>query len=1027
MHFFSTLTRCVLLLFLLTAAFASFAQITISGKVTAANGEPLIGATVQAKETSTGTTTDVDGNYSIEVAGENSVLVFSYIGYQNAEVTVGAQRVINAALELSSNLLDEIVVVGYGTQTKSDVTGAISSVKGETIQNLPVIGASQALQGRTAGVTVVRNGGAPGDGGSIRVRGTGTVNSADPLIIVDGVPLAFGSINDINPNDIESIEVLKDASASAIYGQRAANGVVIVTTKKGGLSEQLGVELNAYTGTSNAVKTIDVLDAPTLAALKREAYTNDGLAVPAIWNEQAFQVQRTNWQEELLGQGTTQNYDLAVRGGGQKSSFAISGGYFKEDGIIEKSYFERYYARINSDHKINSWLTLGENLQFTRQRGNSLNTTSAQTGLVWSAIRFHPGLPVIVTEPLPGHVIGQYGSSQVSGQFGDINNPIFTVDINDDETYRNRLLGNLYAEIKIFESLKFRANFAVDGSTTDRTFFEPIVSTQIRANSRNRLGRDHNDSYSLLGEYFLTFNKVFSDKHAVNLVGGYTAQSFVSESFYAERRDFANEADDQRYLSVGSAITNATGGKSENSLLSAFGRLNYAFDSKYLLSATFRADGSSKFADGNKWGYFPAFSAGWLISRENFFNTTGLFSFLKITGSWGQLGNENVPGLQYLALINSGRRYSFGGQQVTGASQSRLPNPEISWETAQITNFGLDFGMLDNRLFGTIGYFIKDTKDMLLAPPTIGSIGTASIPNQNVGEVRNQGLELELTYQNRTNSKFQYTISGNAAFIQNEVTKLFDGNFLTSQRYGRPNEEIARTYEGEPMATFYGWKTDGLYQTPEGINSDANISKDPRREQGLIKPGDVRFLDLNGDGLIDDQDRTILGDPFPAITYGLNGTFAYGGFDLGVFILGQGGVEIYNADRMQGLDASYPFNMYAEVENRWNGAGSSNSIPRLSTKRDNRNYRTSDLFLENGAFLRLKNLTLGYTLPNSLTDKIGLNRLRFYITGQNVFTITDYSGLDPELGYISGNLQQNVDYAQYPQARTFIFGLTAGF
>lgn len=718
----------------------AFAQIAVSGKVTDQSGAPLIGVSVLVKGSSAGTATDLDGSYMVQAVDEASVLVFSYIGYTTQEVTVATQRVIDITLQESATQLGTVVVVGYGTQEKQDVTGAISSVKGTDLTNLPVIGASQALQGRAAGVTVVRNGGAPGQGGTIRVRGTGTVNDANPLIVIDGVP--SGSLDDINPNDIESIEILKDASSSAIYGQRAANGVVIVTTKRGKTNQRVSITLNAYTGTSTPVKTIDVLDAPALAALKREAYQNDGRDVPAIWNEQAFQKQRTNWQDELLGNGNTQNYDFSLRGGGDHSTFAISGGYFDESGMMKNSDFKRYYLRLNSDHTINKWLKIGENLQVTRQTGNFLNTTSAQTGVLWSAIRFHPGLPVIAqaNDPIPGHNAGDYGSSQVSGEFGDINNPIFTVDTEDDIYTRHRLLGNIFAEVKLLEGLSFKGNFAVDGTVYDRDFFEIIVNKQIRANSRNRLGRDYIEDYALLAEYFLTYDKILAEKHALNLVGGYTVQEFVSESVYAERRDFSNESEDQRYLGVGTAITGASGGKSENSLVSGFARLNYAFDDKYLFSGTFRADGSSKFAPGNKWGYFPAFSLGWRISRENWFNQDGLISFLKLTGGWGQLGNQNVPGLQYLATITGNRRYSFGGKQVSGSSQGRLPNELISWETAEMANVGLEIGLLDNRLLANLNYFVKNTKDMLLAPPTIGSIGRAAVPDQNVGEVQNKGL-----------------------------------------------------------------------------------------------------------------------------------------------------------------------------------------------------------------------------------------------------------------------------------------------
>ena len=1034
-------SKGVLLTFWVMLAFGnlSLAQLTIKGNVTSGDGIPLIGASVVVQGSSSGTVTNLDGNYELEVPAAESVLEFSYVGYRTKTITVGNQSIIDMVLDEASSLLDEVVVVGYGTQEKEDITGAISSVKGEDFQNLPVTGASQALQGRAAGVNVVRNGGAPGQAGAIRIRGIGTVNNAEPLIIIDGVPVANASINDVNPNDIESIEILKDASASAIYGQRAANGVVLITTKRGGFGEKISVQFNAYAGFSNPVETVDVLDAATLAEVKREAYTNDGREVPEIWTLPVFQETRTDWQDELLQTGNVQNYDFTIRGGGERSAFALSGGYFAEEGMMKNSSFDRYYVRLNSDHKVTDWLTIGENLQFTRQEGNFLNTSSAQSGILWSAIRFHPGLPVIADKgnAIPGHEEGDYGSSSLvpgGGEFGDINNPIFTADTEDDLSTNHRLLGNLYAELKLLEGLKFRANFAIDGEIFDRESFNIIIDRQIRARSRNTLNRNYSEAYSLLGEYFLTYDKTFG-AHALNIVGGYTAQQFVAESINAQRRDYSNEDPDQRFLDAGSTISGASGTRSENSLVSAFTRLSYSFDDKYLLTGTFRADGSSKFADGNKWGYFPAFSAGWRISREPFLADNNLISFLKLTAGWGQLGNQEVPGLQYLALISGGRRYSFGGEQVVGSSQSRFPNEDISWETAEMINVGLDVGFLDNRLLANINYFIKDTKDMLLAPPTVGTTGRTSIPDQNVGELRNQGLELEIAYRNKGTNGFTYSIGANAAFIDNEVTKLFEGSFLGSRNYGRPNEEIARTFVGSPIGTFYGWQTDGLYNSESEVNSDPNIANDPRKEAGQIQPGDVRFVDLNGDGVVDSEDRTILGDPFPDVTYGLNAQFGYQGFDLTLFFLGVAGVDIYNADRMQGLDASYPFNLYADAANRWTSSNTGTDIPRAAINRDNRNFRTSDLFIEDGSFLRLKNLTLGYTFPSSMTSKAGISTLRIYITGQNVFTATGYSGIDPELGYPESsddngsvnNLQANVDYAQYPQPRTWTFGLSVGF
>jgi len=477
------------------------------------------------------------------------------------------------------------------------------------------------------------------------------------------------------------------------------------------------------------------------------------------------------------------------------------------------------------------------------------------------------------------------------------------------------------------------------------------------------------------------------------------------------------------------------GGRSYDALGSWFGRVNYSFNDRYLFTATMRSDGSSKFAPGNQWGVFPAFSLGWRLSEEDFFkNALPIFSNFKLTGGWGQLGNQNVASLQYLALINSTYRYAFGNggvqNQVSGAAQSRLANLNIGWETAEMSNFGLEAGLFKNSLYLSANYFIKDTKKMLLAPPSVGTIGSATIPDQNVGQLRNQGLELEASYKH-TVGAVTFNVSGNATFIKNKITKLATpGGFLATQLYGRGQQEIVRTYEGQPYGTFYGYKTDGIYQNAREIDGDANIANDPRRTDGQIIPGDVRFLDLNNDGIVDDDDRTIIGSPQPKINYGFSAGANYKGFDFTMFFVGVGGVSIYNADRMQGLDASYPLNMYADAMNSWNGEGSSNTIPRMSINNVNRNFRPSDLFVEKGDYLRLKNMTLGYAIPKNAISKLKMSQARIYVTGQNLLTFTKYSGLNPELGYVGsgGSYNQlNVDYAQYPLARTWTIGATISF
>ena len=631
---------------------------------------PLSGASVQEKNTSNGAVADFDGNYVIEVSSSEAVLVFSYLGMQTVERTVGQNTSMDIELEEDANFLDEVVVVGYGTTAKKDVTGAISSIKGDDFKNLPISGIDKALQGRMAGVQVVPNGGAPGGSVAIRIRGTGTVNNSEPLYVVDGMPTA--NIDGVNPNDIESIQVLKDASASAIYGTRAANGVVIVTTRKG-KSGKLNMSVDAYTGFSNVGKTLDVLDAPTLAEIKRERYTNDGIPVNPIWQDAQYQTQLTNWQDALFVTGKTQNVDLNLSGGNDYSTYLFGLGYYNEEGIIEKSAADRVSLRINSDHKIKEWLKIGQTMSLSSRTSNGFNTTSAQTGLIWSAIRFHPGLPIKDSD-------GNYSSNQISSEFGDINNPLFEVDIQDADRRDTRLLANITPEISITPDLKFKANFGVDYTVIDQRSFRPQVLNQIRTTNVNNANRSYDEQFSFLMEYFLTYDKIFGD-HRIGVVGGYTQQSFDYQGFSASARNLPDEDPSQRLLGTGE-LNNMGEYKAHDGLESIFGRVNYSFMDKYLLTATVRSDESSKFAEGNRTGVFPAFSLGWRVSEESFFDVPFMDN-LKVTGGWGELGNQNIDRLQYLARISRGQRYSLGldgSVDVVGANQSSFANTDISWE-----------------------------------------------------------------------------------------------------------------------------------------------------------------------------------------------------------------------------------------------------------------------------------------------------------------------------------------------------------
>ena len=1017
----------------------------IKGNVTDDNGKPLGGVTIKLKGSQRAVVTDERGNFSIK-APPDGTLVISSVGYKEQTISLDGQKTVSVHLQPNATGLADVVVVGYGTQRKKDVTGSISGVKGEDIKNLPVSNAGDALQGRATGVDIVRNDGSPGSVPSIRILGTGTINNSDPLIVIDGVP--SGGLNDVNPNDIASIEILKDASASAIYGSRAANGVVLITTKKGSYDDQLKTSVNLYTGTKTPVKFLKMLEAPDLVALKTEAYTNDGLSVPTVWSNPYYAVQRTDWQRALMGTGSVQNADVAVRGGNTHSNYSLSGNYYNEKGMIVNSYFKRYSFRINSEHKVGKRLKLGENIVYSNTDGAAPNTNSSQTGLVWSAIRFNPAIPVVDSD-------GSWGTSQADNQLGDINNPVATANEIQKYSKTDRILANAYAELEIVNGLKLRANYGYDHSSNDSYEFDNAMPDQTRGPSIASLSQSFNKTKTLLEEYYLTYNHLFGKVHALTLTGGYSAQTYDGNYFSASRSGFSDTSANQRVLNLGSSSSAANTGYNYNpwGLQSYFVRGNYAFMNKYLLTATFRADGSSKFAPGKRWGYFPAFSAGWRVSDEKFYTPEmkRVINSIKITGGWGQLGNQNVGDFQYLSIIGYGSGGGTGGggygynlgtttTNYNGAYITSLANPNITWERAVTTNAAIELATLKNHLIATITYFNKNTSDMLIPYQIVETFGAQTnlpddpgnitLPDYNLGSLNNHGVEIELNYQN-TAGKFNYSLGVNGSFLVNKVTKLYgNSTYLASTPYGRENADIARTYEGQPIASFYGFKSAGLYQTQAQINSDPYIANDPNKAN--IHPGDVRFTDINGDGVIDDNDRVRLGDPNPHFVFGFHGSGGYGHFDLAFNFVGATGFKLYDADRLSGLDATQVYNWYADQKDRWHGEGTSNSIPRLSINNLNDNYRSSDLWVFKGNYLSLKSLSLGYTIPKLNISDWQTPETRFYVSGYNLFMLTKYPGYTPELGYTNVNsttpgLQRGVDLAQYPATRSFTVGATINF
>ena len=994
-------------------------MLLVKGKVVDNKGEALIGVNIRLQGTNLGTTTDINGNFVIN-APDKGVLEISYIGYEKKIVTIAGDQPLNIVMTALPSALGEVVVVGYGTSKKMDVTGSVASVKGADIQNLPVASAAQALDGRASGVNIVRNDGSPGAAPSIRIRGTGTINDANPLVVVDGVPTSNpDALSDINPNDIASVDILKDASAAAIYGTRAANGVVLVTTRKGTYNQKLATNINFYSGFSNTTKYLDLLTAPDLYKLKRERYTNDGAAIDAPWNNTYYATQRTDWQRAIMKTGHVTNGDVNITGGNDVSTYYFSTAVYNEDGIIDKTNFKRFSTRINSEHKVTNWLKLGENIQLSYANNNAFDNNNSQTGLIFSALRFNPAIPLVNPD-------GTYGTSKAfANQLGDINSPYATIQQADRFYKKYRALANAFAEISFLKELKLRVNYAYDGTLNRSYNFNVADVNQARQNTTSSLTQTEGELSSQLLESFITYDKVFGKSH-VTFTGGYSYQNFKTYGFNASRLGYDDTSEDQRVLSLGNSQFNSSVVPDQSSLQSGFARLFYDYDSRFLATVTFRADGSSKFAPTKRWGYFPAFSLGWRLSNEAFIKNISWISNLKLTGGYGELGNQNIGTFQYASLIKLGSTYEnngypFGGVGYTGAAVYSLANPDIAWERTAMTNVSVDAGFLNNQLSTTLTWFNKNTKDMLLSPPVVGAAGSVAIPNQNIGTMNNHGVEVEINYQG--GNKVKYSFGANASFIKNKVTKLNgEGTFVGSTVYGRSSQEISRTYQGQPIASFYGWKTNGLYQTQADIDNDPSLKNDSRKAN--IKPGDVRFLDLNGDGQIDGNDRTTLGNPNPNVTAGLQGSISYKGFDFSANFTGVFGVSLYNADRMQGIDPTYPFNLYAEDLGRWTAAGTSNTIPRMSLDRANDNYRTSDLFVESGNYVSLKNATLGYTLPVSWTKKATLKGVRLYASGQNLFFITKYKGYTPELGYTNGNLQRGVDVAQYPSIRTITFGLT---
>ena len=1023
----STYARCMVLTLLgLSILTLSYAQDqTISGTVEAPEEGPLPGVNVLVKGTTIGTVTDLEGNYRITAPDDESVLVFSSIGYTTQEVPVGSQSTINVSLDPDVKSLSEVVVIGYGTQERRDLTGAVSSVNAEDFKNMAVTSVEQGLQGRVAGVNVVQQSGQPGAGMQVQIRGIGSIGNSEPLYVIDGIPVIndngatgenkFNALSTINPNNIESMEILKDASAAAIYGSRAANGVVLITTKRG-KSGEATISLDAYTGIQEPWRLLELTDINGYKEISDELTDNAGLPRVVALQRPEELVNKTDWQDEMFGPAPINSVNLTVAGGSEKARFSVSGNYMKQDGIIRETDFDRFSLRVNTDFESGRF-KFGESLAFSRTQANDLTTA------FFSILHYPPNRPVFDPENVGGSSgpnPSLYSGNRIIDE-QDANNPVGEAELFTDRTTRFRVIGSIYGEYEIIEGLTYKLSLGGDFIYGNRYQYTPPYKFGDRRTQPFATISDRN-AYTLspLIENTLNYSKTFGE-HNLGVLIGYTRQTYQERVADASGRNTVNSV--VRVLDGVNDVPNVSGSLEEFALVSYLGRLTYSYADRYLLTANIRRDGSSRFSPGQKFGVFPSASVGWRVSEEGFMDGVSLISDLKLRGSWGQTGFQEIGNYTFQTSLDNTVNYLFNGQVATGVAQRNLAPASLQWETSTQTDIGIDLGLLDNRILINADYYIKETNDILVPVPPTLSTGVNNSPTLNAGSVRNRGLEFAATYR-KSGGDFQYSVSGNFATLDNEVLSLGGGQPIISG--GVNVTRVTRIIEGFPIGHFFGYEMDGIFQTQDEVEAHAN--------QANAEPGDIRFVDQNGDGEINTDDKIYLGDPIPDLTYGLTLDASYKGFDVNLFLQGVEGIELYYGYRYFVEGMLRPFNYEQRTLNRWTGPGTSNEIPRAIGGDPANNTRESSRFIGDGSFLRCRNLTLGYTVPFNTLESIGgfISNARIYATAQNLFTLTEYEGYDPEIGSQDNNPDQasrgrGIDNGQFPQARTYMLGVQVTF
>jgi TonB-dependent starch-binding outer membrane protein SusC len=1032
----------------------------VVGTIRDEKGVTMPGVNISIKGTTKGTISDAEGKYSLEVPSESDILVFSFVGYESQERTIGEEVTIDIILLENIQAIDEIVVVGYGTMKKRDLTGSISQIQGSDLKNIPLRNPIDALQGKTAGVMITATSGSPGSISAVRIRGVGTVNENDPLFVVDGLPQ--GNISWLNPSDIEGIEILKDASATAIYGSRAANGVILVTTKRGSTSDngKVSVQMNTYYGWQNFTKTEHMMNASQFIDFKNLANTNAGYE--AFYTpEQKEQIlhflkvntgseEGTDWMKEITHKNApVQNYDISVSGGSKGFTYHTSLAYMQQDGIVNGSDYERISWRTTTDGKVTKWFKLSGNFGLISEaRRNVYEEDTWDYGTIFNAMAADPITPVYRTnlKDIPDFLESSFFLDKIDPQnpfsfyspvlLTNKLNSVAQIDIMKQSVWKGiSIKGGLAGDIDFTSWLKFHTSVGIDLGRGMSSGFTPKYYLNGNQNSiENTVSRWIGFTNYIVFENYLTFDKTFSEHHLLAMIG-ISSEKNTYEDVGASKQGLINNDELQRTLNSATINPGVSGGMSDGSMASYYSRLFYSYRDRYMLTANVREDGSSNFAKGHKWGVFPSFSFGWTFSKESFLQDISWMNSGKFRLSWGQIGNQSIGSGAYLTSYSANMGYFIFGsdylEKLTGGF-SQIGNPQVQWETTQQTDIGIDLELFNHRFTLSTDYFDKETKDMLLEVPLPSTLGLPNSPIQNAGSISNKGLELDLKYHGILGD-LRYTVGGNLFTFKNKVVSLGGGEPIYEGWY--INYTTTKTEERNPIGYFYGLKTNGIFQDQSEVDAYVNGEGHPVQDGAV--PGDLRYVDINGtdasgnitrgpDGKISDADRTMIGNPFPKFTYGFNINLNYKNFDVVMLFQGSQGNDIMNVKKIDFQSGVGWYNAPSDLmEKAWSEEHHSNTQFKISTDNLN-NLKISDWLVEDGSYFRLKNFQIGYTLPQNLMESVNLENLRIWVGGYNLLTFTKYTGLDPEIGS-SSPLTYGIDYGYYPQARTIMVGLNASF